>query len=159
MKLEWTKAETLVAMNKVENKITTCLTLKFFYVHEYQTHILITILLHLYPLHTLYKHHKHIRDTFKQSYHTYYTMSDALQLFNFRQTQEEQVNFVHTEIKKKRKRKEVTTIAKGVKVQYICSGCEKQITIETTSQVQCPSCNNRIVDKLRSKKAITYNAD
>lgn len=83
-------------------------------------------------------------------------MSNALQLFNFRQT--EQV-VVHAEIKKKRKRKDIATIAKGKIVGYICSGCQKEITIETTAQIQCPSCNNRIVDKLRSKEPVTYNAD
>lgn len=84
-------------------------------------------------------------------------MSNALQLFNFCQTEQ---SLVHNEIKKKRKRKDTTTaIAKGKIVQYICSGCQKQIAIETTSQVQCPSCNNRIVEKLRSKETVTYTAD
>jgi len=84
-------------------------------------------------------------------------MASALQLFNF-QPQQETVALVPPEIKKKRKRKVIAPLAKGKLVNYTCSGCEKEITIETNAPVQCPHCNNRIVDKVRSDKAITYDA-
>jgi len=84
-------------------------------------------------------------------------MASALQLFNFQQP-------AQTEIpqqiqQKKRKRKVIAPIAKGISVNYICTNCAKEITIDTNSVIQCPHCNNRIVDKLRSSKGITYTAD
>ena len=83
-------------------------------------------------------------------------MASALQLFNFQQ--QPAVNLVHTEVKKKRKRSVIANVAKGQKVNYICSGCEKEVTVETNAAVQCPDCNNRILDKLRVKESITYDA-
>lgn len=85
-------------------------------------------------------------------------MASALQLFNF-QPQTQAVAVVHTESKKKRKRKVTVSLPKGISVKYNCSKCEAEIAIETNAPVQCPACNNRIVDKLRSKTAITYEAD
>jgi DNA-directed RNA polymerase subunit RPC12/RpoP len=84
-------------------------------------------------------------------------MASALQLFNFQP--QRTVALVHSEGKKKRKRKVIAQVPTGKVVNYSCSGCEKEISIDTNASIQCPFCNNRIVDKLRSKKAITYNAD
>ena len=84
-------------------------------------------------------------------------MASALQLFNFQPAQK--VSLVHTEPKKKRKRKVIASVPTGKIVNYTCSGCGKEISIETNAQIQCQHCNNRIVEKLRSKTAVTYNAD
>ena len=84
-------------------------------------------------------------------------MASALQLFNFQQ-QQPTVSLTHQEVKKKRKRKVIAPVAQGKIVNYTCSGCEQEISIETNSAVQCPQCNNRVVDKIRSKKGISYDA-
>jgi len=84
-------------------------------------------------------------------------MANALQLFNFQQPVV--ANIPQARQQKKRKRKVIAPVAKGIPVNYTCSKCADIIIIETTSAVQCPNCNNRIVDKLRSSKAVTYVAD
>ena len=84
-------------------------------------------------------------------------MASALQLFNFQPQQP--VALIHTEVKKKRKRKVIAPVPTGQTVNYTCSGCGKEISIETNAPIQCPHCNNRIAEKLRSKTAITYVAD
>ena len=82
-------------------------------------------------------------------------MASALQLFNFQQPVSEVA--VPVQIKK-RKRKVIAPVAKGILVKYTCSNCSEEITINTNSAIQCTHCNNRIVDKLRSNKGITYEA-
>ena len=84
-------------------------------------------------------------------------MASALQLFNFQQPAQTEVPQPIQQ--KKRKRKVIAPIAKGIPVNYICTNCAKEITIDTNAAVQCPHCSNRIVDKLRSSKGITYTAD
>ena len=84
-------------------------------------------------------------------------MASALPLFNFQQ-QKQPVSLIHTELKKKRKRKVIAPVAQGKFVNYTCSGCEREISIETNSAIQCSHCNNRVVDKIRSKKGISYEA-
>lgn len=84
-------------------------------------------------------------------------MASALQLFNFQQPAQTEVPQPIQQ--KKRKRKVIAPLAKGIAVNYVCTNCAKEITIDTNSVIQCPHCNNRIVDKLRSSKGITYTAD
>ena len=84
-------------------------------------------------------------------------MASALQLFNFQQPVQNEV--LQPTQQKKRKRKVIAPIAKGIPVNYTCTKCAKEITIDTNSVIQCPHCNNRIVDKLRSSSGITSTAD
>ena len=84
-------------------------------------------------------------------------MASALQLFNFQQPLQTEIPTLTQP--KKRKRKVIAPVAKGISVNYTCTKCAKEITIDTNSPIQCPHCNNRIVDKLRSNKGITYTAD
>lgn len=85
-------------------------------------------------------------------------MANALQLFNFQpQALQESSSTQQTKIKK-RKRKVIAPIAKGIPVIYFCSSCKKEITIDTTSAIQCQTCDNRVVDKVRVRKPVTYDA-
>ena len=84
-------------------------------------------------------------------------MASALQLFNFHQAQEKDLPVPQT-YPKKRKRKVTNPIAKGQIVKYSCPECAAVVDINTNAPVQCSNCNNRVVDKLRTKEAVTYDA-
>lgn len=62
---------------------------------------------------------------------------------------------------KSKKRKQETLIVADTNcktVDYICLKCGQQSQFGTTSSIQCPKCNYRVLEKIRSKKPIAYNA-
>lgn len=86
-------------------------------------------------------------------------MANALQLFNFQpQALQDSSSSTQKTKTKKRKRKVIAPNAKGISVTYFCSICKKEITIDTASAIQCQTCDNRVVDKVRVGKSVTYDA-
>ena len=87
-------------------------------------------------------------------------MAEALKLFNFRAPSNATELSIPEQVKpKKRKRgKDIATVAKGELVSYWCCNCQRVVDIATTAALQCGHCNTRFVEKLRSKKEISYSA-
>lgn len=63
--------------------------------------------------------------------------------------------------KKTKKRKFETTTEPDTDcktVNYVCLKCGKQSEFGPSTDIQCPKCNYRVLEKIRGTKQITYNA-
>ena len=59
---------------------------------------------------------------------------------------------------KKRQHNLIEQEADCEKVNYTCLKCGEQSEFGTSTSIQCPKCNYRVLEKERGAKQITYNA-
>lgn len=89
-------------------------------------------------------------------------MTNVLKLFWQPEALQQQQKEKVLPLPKQTKKRQHSLIEQEVnceKVNYTCLKCGKQSEFGTSTSIQCPKCNYRVLEKIRSsKKQITYDA-